>query len=35
MLDFSPMVVMLAIVLARILIAAPLIDLGTAMTLGG
>ena len=35
MLDFSPMVVMLAIVLARILIAAPLIDFGTAMTLGG
>lgn len=35
MLDFSPMVVMLAIVLARILIAAPLIDLGMAMTLGG
>jgi hypothetical protein len=29
------MAVMLVIVLARILIAAPLIDLGTAMTLGG
>lgn len=35
MLDFSPMVVMLVIVLARILIAAPLIDLGTALALGG
>ncbi|HET6433273.1 YggT family protein [Dyella sp.] len=32
--DFSPMVVMLGIVLARILIAAPLIDLGTALALG-
>lgn len=34
MIDFSPMAVMLIIVLARILIAAPLIDLGTALTLG-
>ena len=34
MIDFSPMAVMLLIVLARILIAAPLIDLGTALTLG-
>ena len=35
MLDFSPMVVMLAIVLARILIAAPLLDLGTRLAVGG
>jgi YggT family protein len=34
MLDFSPMVVMLVLILARILIAAPLIDAGTALTLG-
>lgn len=34
MLDFSPMVVMLGLILARILIAAPLIDAGTALTLG-
>ena len=34
MIDFSPMAMMLLIVLARILIAAPLIDLGTALTLG-
>jgi YggT family protein len=35
MLDFSPMVVMLAIVLARILIAAPLLDFGTRLAVGG
>lgn len=34
MIDFSPMAVMLVIVLARILIAAPLMDLGKALTLG-
>ena len=34
MIDFSPMAVMLVIVLARILIAAPLLDLGKALTLG-
>jgi YggT family protein len=34
MIDFSPMAVMLIIVLARILIAAPLMDLGKALTLG-
>ena len=34
-LDFSPMVVMLALVLARILIAAPLSDAGMALALGG
>ncbi len=34
MLDFSPMVVMLGLILARILIAAPLIDVGTALSLG-
>ena len=34
MLDCSPMAVMLVIVLARILIAAPLMDLGKALTLG-
>lgn len=34
MIDFSPMAVMLIIVLARILVAAPLLDLGKALTLG-
>jgi len=34
MIDFSPMAVMLIIVLARILVAAPLIDAGTALALG-
>ncbi len=34
MIDFSPLAVMLIIVLVRILFAAPLIDLGTALTLG-
>ena len=35
MIDFSPMVVMLGIVLARLLIAAPLLDLGKRLALGG
>lgn len=34
MIDFSPMAVMLILVLARILIAAPLMDLGKGLTLG-
>lgn len=34
MMDFSPMVVMLAIVLARLLITAPLLDFGTRLALG-
>jgi YggT family protein len=32
--DFAPMVVMLALLLARILVAAPLIDLGSRLALG-
>lgn len=32
--DFAPMVVMLVLLLARILVAAPLIDLGNALALG-
>lgn len=35
MLDFSPMVVMLGIILARLLIAAPLLDFGKRLALGG
>lgn len=35
MLDFSPWVVMIALVLARILLVAPLANLGTTMALGG
>ncbi len=33
--DFAPMVVMLALLLARILIAAPLLDLGSRLAMGG
>ena len=33
--DFAPMVVMLALLLARLLIAAPLLDLGARMAMGG
>ncbi|MDQ6647901.1 MAG: YggT family protein [Pseudomonadota bacterium] len=33
--DFAPMVVMLALLLARILIAAPLLDLGSRFSMGG
>jgi YggT family protein len=33
--DFAPMAVMLALLLARLLIAAPLLDLGSRLTLGG
>lgn len=33
--DFAPMAVMLALLLARLLIAAPLLDLATRLTLGG
>lgn len=33
--DFAPMAVMLALLLARLLIAAPLLDLGTRLALGG
>lgn len=35
MMDFSPMVVMLVIILARLLIAAPLLDVGKRLALGG
>ena len=35
MIDFSPMAVMLGLVLARILLARPLMDAGTALALGG
>lgn len=35
MLDFSPWVVMIALVLARILLVAPLANLGSTMALGG
>ena len=33
--DFAPMAVMIALLLARLLIAAPLLDLGTRLALGG
>lgn len=33
--DFAPMVVLLGLMLARLLIAAPLLDLGTRLALGG
>jgi YggT family protein len=33
--DFAPMVVMLALLLARLLIAAPLLDLGARLAMGG
>lgn len=33
--DFAPMAAMLALLLARLLIAAPLLDLGTRLALGG
>jgi YggT family protein len=33
--DFAPMVVMLALLLARLLIAAPLLDLGARLAIGG
>ena len=33
--DFAPMAVMIALLLARLLIAAPLIDFGTRLALGG
>jgi YggT family protein len=35
MIDFSPMAVMIALLLARMLIAAPLMDLGTRLALAG
>jgi YggT family protein len=33
--DFAPMVILLGLMLARLLIAAPLLDLGTRLALGG
>nr|WP_211200170.1 YggT family protein [Rhodanobacter sp. B2A1Ga4] len=33
--DFAPMAVMIALLLARLLLAAPLLDLGTRLALGG
>jgi YggT family protein len=35
MIDFSPMAMMIALLLARLLIAAPLLDLGTRLALAG
>jgi len=35
MIDFSPMAVMIALLLARMLVAAPLLDLGTRLALAG